>query len=249
MGDTDQDKTGDGQTQTGAGDGSQGDQGAGQSGQASGQQGGQGDGQSSHTPATQAKGVALKLSQDQIDRLLKDGTLEIADELFTGAVDKRIAQLTSRAKTAEKKLGEISAAQEESERKSLEEQKKFKELYEKERQAREKETAARKDDLIRSRFLLAATKAGVVDPDVAFVIAKSLPGFGAVQVDDDGKVSGVDDLVKVLVEEKPYLISQQRDTKKQSVGSASNPGQQSAPAPKNLAAAGDQFERAVRAGV
>ena len=119
MGDTDQDKTGDGQTQTGGENGSQGDQGAGQSGQASGQQGGQGDGQSSHTPATQAKGVALKLSQDQIDRLLKDGTLEISDELFTGAVDKRIAQLTNRAKTAEKKLGEISAAQEESERKSL----------------------------------------------------------------------------------------------------------------------------------
>jgi hypothetical protein len=141
MGDTDQDKTGDGQggqTSTGSADGSQSDQGTGQSGQAPGQQGGQGDGQSSSAsggPATQAKGVALKLSQNQIDRLLKDGTLEISDELFTGAVDKRIAQLTSRAKTAEKKLGEIASAQEEAERKSLEEQKEFKELYEKERQA------------------------------------------------------------------------------------------------------------------
>jgi len=202
------------------------------------------------TPATQAKGIQVKLAQEQIDRLVKDGTLELSDDTFTGAVRDRIAQLTARAKGAERRLAEIAAAQEEAERKALEEQERYKELYEKERQAREKEATGRKDDAIRARFLLAAQSKGIVDPDVAFVIARSLPGFGAVQVDDEGKVTGIDEVVETLVKEKPYLVSQpQTQPKPQSVGAASNPAQQSPPPPKNLAEAGDRLEQALRTGV
>ena len=204
----------------------------------------------SHTPATQAKGIQVKLSQEQIDRLVKDGTLELSDDTFTGAVRDRIAQLTARAKGAERRLAEIAAAQEEAERKALVEQERFKELYEKERQAREKEASGRKDDAIRARFLLAAQSKGIVDPDVAFIIARSLPPFGAVQVDDEGKVTGIDEVVETLVKEKPYLVSQpQPQPKPQSVGAASNPAQQSPPPPKNLAEAGDRLEQALRTGV
>jgi hypothetical protein len=192
----------------------------------------------------------VKLSQEQIDRLVKDGTLELSDDTFTGAVRDRIAQLTARAKGAERRLAEIAAAQEEAERKALVEQERFKELYEKERQAREKEASGRKDDAIRARFLLAAQSKGVVDPDVAFLIAKALPGFTAVQVDDEGKVTGIDEVVETLVKEKPYLVSQpQQQPKPQSVGAASNPAQQSPPSPKNLAEAGDRLEQALRTGV
>jgi len=202
------------------------------------------------TPATQAKGIQVKLTQEQIDRLVKDGTLELSDETFTGAVRDRIAQLTARAKGAERRLAEIAAAQEEAERKALEEQERYKELYEKEHQAREKEATGRKDDAIRARFLLTAQSKGVVDPDVAFIIAKSLPAFGAVQVDDEGKVTGIDEVVETLVNEKPYLVSQpQQQPKPQSVGAASNPAQQSPPPPKNLAEAGDRLEQALRTGV
>ena len=204
----------------------------------------------SQTPATQAKGIQVKLSQEQIDRLVKDGTLELGDDTFTGAVRDRIAQLTARAKGAERRLAEIAAAQEEAERKALVEQERFKELYEKERQAREKEASGRKDDAIRARFLLAAQSKGVVDPDVAFIIARSLPPFGAVQVDDEGKVTGIDEVVETLVKEKPYLVSQpQQQPKPQSVGAASNPAPQSPPSPKNLAEAGDRLEQALRTGV
>jgi hypothetical protein len=196
-----------------------------------------------------AKGVQVKLTQEQIDRLLKDGTLEMTDDHYSGAVRERISQLTARAKTAEKKLGEITSAQEEAERKSLEEQARYKELYEKERQGREAESAARKDDLVRSRFLLAATRAGVVDPDVAFVVAKSLPGFAMVGVDDEGKVSGIDELVEMLTKDKPYLVAAKEPPKPQSVGAPSNPGPQTPPAPKSLAEAGDRLEQALRTGV
>jgi len=247
MADTDQDKTGDGQGQTGGGDASQSGQGDQQSAQTSGQEGGQGDAHSSQTPATQAKGVALKLTPEQVSRLVKDGTLELSDELFSGAVKERMGQLTARAKAAERRLSEIAAAQEEAERKALEEQERFKDLYEKERAAREKEAAGRKEDAIRSRFLVAAAKAGIVDPDVAFVVAKSLPGFGSVAMDDEGRVTGVDELVEALVKDKPYLASTQ-DGKKQSVGAASNPSQQEPPPPKTLAEAGDRLEQALRTG-
>jgi len=204
----------------------------------------------SQTPATQAKGIQVKLTQEQIDRLVKDGTLELSDETFTGAVRDRIAQLTARAKGAERRLAEIAAVQEEAERKALEEQERYKELYEKERQAREKETSGRKDDAIRARFLLAAQSKGIVDPDVAFLIAKALPGFTAVQVDDEGKVTGIDEVIEALVNEKPYLVSQpQQQPKPQSVGAASNPAQQGPPPPKNLAEAGDRLEQALRTGV
>ena len=247
MADTDQDKTGDGQGQTGGGDASQSGQGDQQSAQTSGQEGGQGDAHSSQTPATQAKGVALKLTPEQVSRLVKDGTLELSDELFSGAVKERMGQLTARAKAAERRLSEIAAAQEEAERKALEEQERFKDLYEKERAAREKEAAGRKEDAIRSRFLVAAAKAGIVDPDVAFVVAKSLPGFGSVAMADEGRVTGVDELVEALVKEKPYLASTQ-DGKKQSVGAASNPSQQEPPPPKTLAEAGDRLEQMLRTG-
>jgi len=202
-----------------------------------------------HTPATPAKGIQVKLTQEQTDRLLKDGTLELAEEHFTGAVRERMSALTARAKAAERRLAEIAAAQEEAERKALEEQERYKELYEKERQAREKEASGRKDDAIRARFLLAAQSKGIVDPDVAFLIAKALPGFTAVQVDDEGKVSGIDEVVEALVKEKPYLVSQPQQQKPQSVGAASNPAQQSPPPPKNLAEAGDRLEQALRTGV
>ena len=55
--------------------------------------------------------------------------------------------------------------------------------------------------------------------------------------------------VEKLVKEKPYLVSQQQQPKPQSVGAASNPAQQSPPAPKNLAEAGDRLEQALRTGV
>jgi len=206
--------------------------------------------QQTETPGIQAGGYKLSLSEAQRKRLVDDGVLELSEEQYTGGVRQQIEAFKRRATAAERRLAEIAAAQEETERKALEEQERFKELYEKERQAREKEASGRKDDAIRARFLLAAQSKGIVDPDVAFIVAKSLPPFGAVQVDDEGKVTGIDEVVETLVKEKPYLVSQpQQQPKPQSVGAASNPAQQSPPPPKNLAEAGDRLEQALRTGV
>ena len=219
------------------------------------QSGGQTSQQQTETPGIQAGGLPamagykLSLTEAQRKRLLEDGTLEISEEQYTGGVRQQIETFKRRATTAERRLADIAAAQEEAERKALEEQQRFKELYEKERQARETESVARKDDTIRSRFLLTAQSKGIVDPDVAFVIAKSMPTFASVGLGDDGKVTSIDEVVEALVKEKPYLVSQQQQPKPQSVGAASNPAQQSPPSPKNLAEAGDRLEQALRTGV
>jgi len=208
-----------------------------------------GDSQQTQTPGLQAGAYRLSLTEAQRKKLVDEGVLDLSEEQYTGGVRHQIESLRKRATTAEKKLSDIAAAQAEADRKALEEQSRYKELYEQERQAREVESTGRKSDAIRSRFLLAAQSKGIVDPDVAFTVAKSLPGFAMVAVDDEGKVSGVDDLVETLVKDKPYLIPPPQSQKAQSVGSASNPAPQTPPAPKSLAEAGDRLEQALRTGV
>ena len=213
-------------------------------------EGGQGSSaQQTQTPGIQAGGYKLSLTEAQRKKLVDEGVLELSDEQYTGGVRHQVETLRKRATTAEKKLSDIAAAQAEADRKALEEQSRYKELYEKERQAREAESTGRKSDAVHSRFLLAAQSKGIVDPDVAFTVAKSLPGFAMVAVDDEGKVSGIDELVETLTKEKPYLIVQPQSQKAQSVGSASNPAPQTPPAPKSLAEAGDRLEEALRTGV
>ena len=209
-----------------------------------------GDTQQTQTPGLQAGAYRLSLTEAQRKKLVEEGVLELSEEQYTGGVRHQVETLRKRATTAERKLSDIASAQAEADRKALEEQNRYKELYEQEHQARETDRVARKDDLVRSGFLLAATKAGVVDPEVAFVVAKSLPSFTAVQVSDEGVVSGIDEIVESLVKDKPYLVSQsQPQPKPQSVGTASNPAPQTPPAPKSLSEAGDRLEQALRTGV
>lgn len=184
---------------------------------------GKGNGDGDGPPPPEPRRIQIKLRQEQVERLLADGTLEVDEDQFTGVVRERMSQLTARAKGAEEKLAAVVAGIDEAERKALEEQERFKELYEKERSAHEQTGAARKDDLLRSRFLLGATKAGIVDPDAAYLLAKPLSNFAQVQVNDQGEVTGLDALLKELVEAKPYLLSQKSTP---TVGSVSNPTQQ-----------------------
>jgi hypothetical protein len=251
-GQSDQQNQTDGQSnaQTPPADGAQ-NQGDGQSSAADSQTdtGQSGDSQQTQTPGLQAGAYRLSLTEAQRKKLVEEGVLDLSEEQYTGGVRHQIESLRKRATTAEKRLSDIAAAQAEADRKALEEQSRYKELYEKERQAREAESTGRKSDAIRSRFLLTAQSKGIVDPDVTFTVAKSLPGFATVSVDDEGKVSGIDELVEMLVKDKPYLIPPPQSQKAQSVGSASNPAPQTPPAPKSLAEAGDRLEQALRTGV
>jgi len=116
------------------------------------------------TPGLQAGAYRLSLTEAQRKKLVDEGVLDLSEEQYTGGVRHQIESLRKRATTAEKRLSDIAAAQAEADRKALEEQARYKELYEKERQGREAESAGRKSDAIRTRFLLAATVSAETHP-------------------------------------------------------------------------------------
>jgi len=205
---------------------------------------------STATPDKPPAGFRFQLTDAQRNALLAGQPLVLSDEQYTGGVRDQMDVLRRRATSAERRLSEIAAAQEEADRKALEEQERYKELYEKERQRSSSIEAARKEDLLRHSFFLASTRAGIIDPEVALVVAKGLPAFADLQITDEGKVTGVEELVKSLVESKPYLVVQtpKGGGPPTSIGSASNPAPQTLPAPKTLAEAGDRLEAALRTG-
>jgi len=92
--------------------------------------------QQTQTPGLQAGAYRLSLTEAQRKKLVDEGVLDLSEEQYTGGVRHQIESLRKRATTAEKKLSDIAAAQAEADRKALEEQARYKELYEKERQAR-----------------------------------------------------------------------------------------------------------------
>src|SRR5690554_4015837 len=97
------------------------------------------------------------------------------------------------------------------------EEKRLAELSEKERaeelakkyEAEKQELAAQLEALrtqaqqerIRNEFIKVASSANIIDIDAAI----ALSDLSAVEIGEDGKVNGIDDVVKTLVENKPYL--------------------------------------------
>lgn len=83
----------------------------------------------------------------------------------------------------------------------------------------EAERTKAQQDKIRFEFTKVASSANIIDVDAAI----ALSDLSAVSIDDDGKVVGVDDVVKALVENKPYLVAKKQT---QPIGTATNGGGQ-----------------------
>ena len=206
----------------GAGEGGDGAGGGdgGDGGNAGGDGQGEGAGTETKTPGIQAGGFKVPLTDEQRKRLLEGGELELTEDQYTSGVRGQMDGLRKKAAAAEERAKVLENERKTTERKQLEEQKRFKELYENEKGERKKEVAARLDLTVRTSFVAAAAKAGIVDPDDAFVLARAMPEFAGLAVGDTGAVTGVDELVKQIVESKPYLVGK---TKSPGVGSATNP--------------------------
>jgi vancomycin resistance protein YoaR len=189
-------------------------------------------------------GFKVTLTDVQRKALLEGKPLELSDEQYTGGVRDQVEKERRSRRAAEKQLADIAKQREEEEKKALVEQEKYKELYEKEAAGHKTTQDARNADAIRSAFLVAAVRAGVVDVDLAFLAAKASPLFAKISLDDNGAVTGVNEVLEDLVKQKPFLVSQQRQT----VGGPSNPNTGELPAPKTLAEAGDQLESRMKTG-
>lgn len=72
---------------------------------------------------------------------------------------------------------------------------------------------------IKNEFIKVATSANIAYIDDAIALAD----LSAVNIDEDGKVVGVEDVVKALVENKPFLVAKKQS---QPIGTATNGGQQ-----------------------
>ena len=70
---------------------------------------------------------------------------------------------------------------------------------------------------IKNEFIKVASGANIIDIDAAI----ALSDLSAVAIGDDGAVVGVDDVIKTLVENKPYLVAKKTT---QPIGSATNSG-------------------------
>lgn len=129
----------------------------------------------------------------------------------------RFNEVNERAKLAEQKLAEKEKAESEAATKRLEDEGKWKELAEKSKTEAETARQQVQEVKIENRVIAEASKLNIVDVDAAL----KLLDRSSVKVDKEGKVTGVEDALKALVEDKPYLVNSKTQT---SIGSPTNPG-------------------------
>lgn len=81
----------------------------------------------------------------------------------------------------------------------------------------EAERTKAQQDKIRFEFTKVATSANIIDIDGAL----KLSDLSAVSIDENGVVVGMDDVIKTLVEHKPYMVAKKQT---QPIGQPSNQG-------------------------
>jgi len=123
-----------------------------------------------------------------------------------------------------KKLSEYEQQAEEKRLSELSEVEKAQELaskYEAElndlKAALDAERTKAQEQAIKNEFIKVASGANIIDIEAAI----ALSDLSAVAIGDDGAVVGVDDVIKTLVENKPYLVAKKTT---QPIGSATNSG-------------------------
>lgn len=119
--------------------------------------------------------------------------------------EKLMAELKKTRREAAKyrtQLRKLEEAEAERQREEMSELERLKSDLEAEKSAREQALATARAQAIRSAVVSAASKAGFADPAdaVNFIDADALT------IGDDGGVEGVDEAIKALAEQKPYLI-------------------------------------------
>lgn len=118
---------------------------------------------------------------------------------------------------AKNELKEIRAKEEKEREKKLLEEKKYKELLESKDAKIAELTTAQQNLLLDQRISSAAVAAGVADIDAVL----KLVNRGNIKINEDGSVAGVDEALKQLLTDKPYL---QGAAPNVTVGSGTNPG-------------------------
>ena len=161
--------------------------------------------ESSDTPTTEVK----TYTQDEINDIIAK-RLERERKKFADYEDVKAKASEYETKLEEQRLAELSEKE-----RAEELAKKFEtELNELKSQLEAKENAIR-EQAIKNEFIKVASSANIIDVDAAI----ALSDLSAVSIDESGAVVGVDDVIKTLVENKPYLVAKKQS---QPIGTATN---------------------------
>lgn len=154
--------------------------------------------------ATVDGGPASQGPNDPLNPAATGGTQPPANEGAAGGQDPNEVRITN-LEAAMRRMGD----ERDQARQALEEEKR-KNLTPEERQRLaglddqvKAQQAERKSLILKYEIAARAPKMGIVDPEVAVVLLERNPG---ITVSDDGVVTGLEEALKQLVKDKPFLV-------------------------------------------
>ncbi|MGY3188800.1 phage scaffolding protein [Lysinibacillus sp. TE18511] len=194
------------------------------------------DGQSFAETQVEAPESAEKtFTQSQLDELIAKRIARV-EKKYEGFDDLKSKLSEYESKAEEQRQAELSDVQ-----KAQEQAKQFEDQLATLTAQLETERANTRQQAIKNEFIKVASSANIIDIDAAM----ALSDLSAVEIGEDGKVNGVDDVIKTLVENKPYLVAKKQT---QPIGAATNGGSggQSEKTAEQLLA--DAWEKAHKSG-
>lgn len=194
------------------------------------------DGQpSAETQVETSESAEKTFTQTQLDELIAK-RIERERKKYEGFDDMK-AKLAEFEKQAEEhRQSELSDLQ-----KAQEQAKQFETQLQELTAQLETERNTSRQQAIKNEFIKVASSVNIIDIDAAM----ALSDLSTVEIGEDGKVNGVDDVIKTLVEHKPYLVAKKQT---QPIGAATNGGSggQSEKTAEQLLA--DAWEKARKSG-
>lgn len=167
--------------------------------------------QPTETKVESSESTEKVFTQSELDELIAK-RLERERKKFSDYDDVKARAEEYALKLEEQRLAELS------EKERLEE---IAQKYEEQLQAVTTQLEAERNNTrqqaIKNEFIKVASSANIIDIDAAM----ALSDLSAVEIGEDGKVNGVDDVIKTLVEHKPYLVAKKLT---QPIGTATNGG-------------------------
>jgi len=170
------------------------------------------DGQpSAETQVESSESAEKTFTQAELDEIIAKRIARV-EKKYEGFDDLKTKLSEYESQAEEKRQSELTDLQ-----KAQEQAQQFEaQLAELKSQVEAKDKAIR-DQAIRNEFIKVASSANIIDVDAAM----ALSDLSAVELGEDGKVNGVDDVIKTLVEHKPYLVAKKQ---MQPIGTATNGG-------------------------
>lgn len=192
------------------------------------------DGQpSAETQVESSESAEKTFTQAELDEIIAKRIARV-EKKYEGFDDLKTKLSEYESQAEEKRQSELTDLQ-----KAQEQAQQFEaQLAELKSQVEAKDKAIR-DQAIKNEFIKVASSANIIDLDAAM----ALSDLSAVEIGEDGEVNGVYDVIKTLVENKPYLVAKKQT---QPIGTATNGGsggQSEKTAEQLLADAADRVRR------